>query len=74
MVVKKIGGSASSATPENHEQMTLVEYFENSYRPVCRDDIFEVKSSIGLMEFMITHTEPSIYGIVTPETLLAIDW
>lgn len=26
------------------------------------------------MEFMITCTEPSIYGFVTPETMIAIDW
>lgn len=40
VVVGKIGGFASTATPEKHEQNTLIHYFSESYRPICRDDIF----------------------------------
>lgn len=40
VVVKKIGGYASTATPENHEQKGLGQYFEEGCRPICRDDVF----------------------------------
>jgi hypothetical protein len=33
-----------------------------------------MKSQLGTMEFMIIYTEPSIYGFVTEETMVAIDW
>jgi hypothetical protein len=49
VVVGKIGGCASTATPEKHEQNTLIQYFSDSYRPICRDDIFEVKTPFGTM-------------------------
>ena len=52
----KIGGNASTATPEKHEQNTLIEYFSDSYRPICQDDIFEVKTNLGTMEFFIKCT------------------
>ena len=56
VVVGKIGGNASTATPEKHEQNTLIEYFSDSYRPICQDDIFEVKTNLGTMEFFIKCT------------------
>lgn len=74
VVVKKIGGYAPKATPENHEQNGLVKYFAAGFRPICRDDLFEIKTQLGTMEFMITCTEPSIYGFVTADTMIAIDW
>lgn len=49
MVVKKIGGIASTATPENHEQSELAKYFSEGFRPICRDDLFEIKTQIGTM-------------------------
>ena len=56
VVVKKIGGFASNATPEIHEQTELGKYFSEGTRPICRDDIFEIKSHLGTMEFMIIYT------------------
>ncbi len=74
IVLRKIGGFAPYATPENHEQNSLTEYFSNGYRPVCKNDLFEIKNQLGTMEFMITWSEPSSYGFVTPDTMIAIDW
>ena len=74
VVVKKIGGLAPKATPQNHEQNELTKYFSEGFRPICRDDLFEIKTQLGTMQFMITCTEPSIYGFVTQDTMIAIDW
>ena len=36
--------------------------------------MFETTTKEGKMDFFIKSTTPSIFGFVTPDTMIAIDW
>ena len=54
----------------NITQTYLIKYFEDSYRPLKKNDCFVVRGGFRPVEFKVVDVDPPEYGIVAPTTTL----
>lgn len=48
--------------------MVLAAYFLESYRPVRKGDLFQVRGGMRSVEFKVVETDPGEYCVVAPDT------
>jgi transitional endoplasmic reticulum ATPase len=55
---------------DNLLEVYLKPYFNESYRPVRKGDVFIVRAAMRAVEFKVIETDPSPYCIVAPDTII----